>query len=91
MAITPYTLREWLKAGKIHGIQVSRRWRVPERELSDLATKRPDDAMTSWAHAAARMAPVYADSIEAGDELTASTTRGGAYVPTGTTDEGGTD
>lgn len=38
LAVTPYTLREWLKAGKLRGVQVSRRWRVPERALTELAT-----------------------------------------------------
>jgi excisionase family DNA binding protein len=38
LAVTPYTLREWLKAGRLHGVQVSKRWRIPERALTELAT-----------------------------------------------------
>ena len=37
LAVTPYTLREWLRAGKLRGVQVARRWRVPERALFELA------------------------------------------------------
>lgn len=35
-----------------------------------------------WTRAASQMAPVYAASIEARDELTSFSTTGGAYVPT---------
>lgn len=38
LAITPYTMREWLKTGKVRGVRVSRRWRVPERALFELAS-----------------------------------------------------
>lgn len=41
LAVTPYTLREWLRAGKLRGVQVARRWRVPERALFELATATP--------------------------------------------------
>ncbi len=44
LAVTPYTMREWLKTGKVRGIQVSRRWRVPERALSELASATPTRA-----------------------------------------------
>jgi excisionase family DNA binding protein len=38
LSVTPYTLREWLKAGKVRGVKISRKWRVPERALIELAT-----------------------------------------------------
>ena len=41
LAVTPYTLREWLREGKLRGVQVARRWRVPERALFELATATP--------------------------------------------------
>ena len=45
MAVTPYTMREWLKAGKLHGVRVARRWRVPERALNELAGPVKADAL----------------------------------------------
>lgn len=37
LAIAPYTVREWLKAGTLQGIKAGRLWRVPERALNELA------------------------------------------------------
>ena len=59
LAVTPYTLREWLKAGKVRGVQVSRRWRVPERALYELAT-----ATTSGAAPQVPQAPQADDRAE---------------------------
>ncbi len=37
LAVTPYTLREWLKAGHVRGAKIGRQWRVPESALAELA------------------------------------------------------
>ena len=37
LKVTPFTMREYLKAGKVRGIKVSRQWRIPESALSELA------------------------------------------------------
>lgn len=51
LSVTPYTLREWLKSGKIHGVQISRRWRVPERELIALSQpKNPPETSDETAN-----------------------------------------
>lgn len=42
LSVTPWTLREWLKAGKLRGVKVSRHWRVPERALDELANGTSD-------------------------------------------------
>lgn len=36
LKVTPYTMREYLKAGKVRGIKVIRQWRVPESALTEL-------------------------------------------------------
>jgi excisionase family DNA binding protein len=46
LAVTPYTMREWLKSGKVRGVQVSRRWRVPERALTEMATATTTETFT---------------------------------------------
>ncbi len=38
LSVSPYTLRQWLKSGKLRGFQLAKRWRVPERALTELAT-----------------------------------------------------
>lgn len=38
LSVSPYTLREWLKSGRLRGFQLAKRWRVPERALTELAT-----------------------------------------------------
>jgi excisionase family DNA binding protein len=37
LKVTPYTMREYLKAKKVRGVKVSRQWRVPESALTELA------------------------------------------------------
>lgn len=39
LQIAPYTLREWLKHGRLRGIKLGRQWRVPERSLRELHTE----------------------------------------------------
>ncbi len=41
LKVTPWTLREWLKAGKVRGVKISRQWRISERTLTELATGEP--------------------------------------------------
>ena len=65
LAVTPYTLREWLRAGKLRGVQVARRWRVPERALFELATATSINAATSNASATPGQYDEFLKSVEA--------------------------
>ena len=67
LAVTPYTLREWLRAGKLRGVQVARRWRVPERALFELATATSPKAGASNAPA---MPGRYDEFLNSVEELT---------------------
>lgn len=80
------TVRRYVRSGELPAIRKGRLIRITSKAVDEFL--KPDQTTTSWAQAAKRMAPIYADSIVAGGELTASTTRGGAYVPTG---EGGAE
>jgi excisionase family DNA binding protein len=37
LQVAPYTLRDWLKTGRLRGIKLGREWRVPERALRELS------------------------------------------------------
>lgn len=37
LAISPYTLRQWLKTGKLRGAKIGSKWRVPHSALAELA------------------------------------------------------
>lgn len=37
LAVSPYTLREWLKTGKVRGTKIGTQWRVPQAVLGELA------------------------------------------------------
>ena len=39
LQITPYTLRAWLKAGKLRAIKLGREWRISERVLAELGNE----------------------------------------------------
>ena len=68
LAVTPYTLREWLREGKLRGVQVARRWRVPERALFELATATPTKA--SAVAPDAKVAGQFADFFKNVEALT---------------------
>ena len=82
------TVRRYVRSGELPAIRKGRLIRIAPKAVEDFL--QPDGTETSWAKAAKLMAPVYADAITQGSELTAFSTEGGAYVPTGATeDEGG--
>jgi excisionase family DNA binding protein len=35
--VTPYTIREWLKSGKLKGSKPGKSWRIERRDAHDLA------------------------------------------------------
>jgi excisionase family DNA binding protein len=37
LQVAPYTLRDWLKSGRLRGVKLGREWRVPERALRELS------------------------------------------------------
>lgn len=37
LKVTPYTMRKWLRVGRVGGVKMGNMWRVPERALSALA------------------------------------------------------
>ena len=39
LKVTPWTVRQWLKAGTIPGVKINRSWRVRERDLAEISTK----------------------------------------------------
>jgi excisionase family DNA binding protein len=46
LAVSPYTLRQWLKAGKVRGIKIGTKWRVTRAALNELAqTNAPQAAL----------------------------------------------
>lgn len=75
------TVRRYVRSGELAAIRKGRLIRITPKAVEEFLT--PDETNTSWAKAAARMAPVYADAIATGDELTASSVSGGGYSPTG--------
>ena len=36
LQVAPYTLREWIKRGKVRAIRPGRAWRIPEQALDEL-------------------------------------------------------
>jgi excisionase family DNA binding protein len=90
LQVSGYTLREWLKAGRVHGVKIGTKWRVPERALTELARPQqpeqqaPEKTPNTWSQSAERLSDVYARSIADDDELTAITTAPGDFhEPTG--------
>jgi excisionase family DNA binding protein len=51
LQVTPYTLREWLKARRLRGVKIGGYWRVPAVALEELANGT-DDAEERAASAA---------------------------------------
>lgn len=37
LRIKPYTMRSWLRAGRMRGVKIGRDWRIEEREVSKLS------------------------------------------------------
>ncbi len=37
LQVTPYTMRKWLRTGRVGGVKMGKFWRVPESSLRDLA------------------------------------------------------
>lgn len=37
LSISPVTLSDWLRAGKVRGVKLGRVWRIPESALEELA------------------------------------------------------
>jgi excisionase family DNA binding protein len=42
LQVTPYTLREWLKARRLRGVKIGGYWRVPAVALEELANGTDD-------------------------------------------------
>ena len=45
LKISPKTLGDWLRAGKIRGVKVGRLWRIPETALDEVTqegTRQPE-------------------------------------------------
>lgn len=40
LSISPKTLRDWLRSGKLEGFKVGKQWRVPSTGLSELLTPK---------------------------------------------------
>lgn len=36
-SVRPYTVREWLKGGKLHGVKVDHSWRIPTKSFETFA------------------------------------------------------
>ncbi len=56
LQVTPYTLREWLKAKRLRGVKFGRDWRVPALALQELASGSDDEdraAVTAYDRAKA--------------------------------------
>lgn len=83
------TVRRYVRSGELPAIRKGRLIRITSKAVDEFL--KPDETKTSWAQAAKRMAPVYAEAIAQGGELTVSSTMSGAYIPTGTTTTEGTD
>ncbi len=76
LQVDPETIRRRLRRGSLRGVKSGQRlWRVPESALIEDG----QDALTRWAQAAQAMAPVYAESLASGGQLTAITTAPGAF------------
>jgi excisionase family DNA binding protein len=74
LSLHPVTVREHLSRGILRGIKRGRQWRVPESALGE---SRPIGS--KWEHAAQAMAPIYAESLASGGQLTAITTAPGDF------------
>lgn len=75
------TVRRYVRSGELPAIRKGRLIRIEPKAVENFL--QPDETVSSWARAAKVMAPIYATSIETGGELTAFTTEGGDYTPTG--------
>lgn len=42
-SVKPYTIRAWLKAGKMKGIKLESQWRVPEAEMKRFINEKYGD------------------------------------------------
>lgn len=67
----PDSVRRQLREGRLRAVKKGRVWRIPESAMMEDSPNRPSRKMKSWDAAAQELAPVYAASIENGDELTA--------------------
>lgn len=81
------TVRRYVRSGELPAIRKGRLIRITSKAVEEFL--KPDETKTSWARAAALIAPVYADSLANDGDLTASSTQGGDYLPTGATEATG--
>jgi len=81
------TVRRYVRSGELPAIRKGRLIRITSKAVDEFL--KPDETNSSWARAAAKMAPIYADALATGDELTASSTSGGGYLPSGSDDTQG--
>lgn len=44
LSLSEYTIREWLKSGKISGIKIGRGWRIKEEDIESLTEYSPGPA-----------------------------------------------
>lgn len=44
LQVAPYTLRAWIKRGKLRAFRPGREWRIPERALEELANASTADS-----------------------------------------------
>lgn len=79
--VHPESVRRYVRSGELPAIRKGRLIRIERKAVEEFL--QPDETASSWARAATRMAPVYADAITQGGDLTAFSTEGGAYVATG--------
>lgn len=43
LAVSPLTVRKWLRSGKLKGIKIGRLWRITERDFQDFINKAKND------------------------------------------------
>ena len=74
----PDSVRRQLREGRLRAIKKGRVWRIPESVVGEDSRQR--ERSEQWARAARAAAPIYAASLESGDDFTAfSTAPGDVY------------
>lgn len=49
LAVSPKSIRKWLRRGKLKGVKAGRLWRIREQDLSAFLESNEDERSASWA------------------------------------------
>lgn len=79
LQLSPLTVRRQLARGALRGVKRGRVWRVPESALNESTRRASVPGVSEWEQAAKMSAPLYAESLASGGQLTAITDAPGGF------------